>query len=479
MRALLLSAGLGTRLRPVTNTLPKCLVPINGKPLIDYWFEQLFQHGIERILVNTHYQAKQVIKHIEESEYKDFIDISYEEKLLNTAGTLKENKDYFDNKPLMLVHADNLSICNWSSFIASHQNRHENVVITMMTFDSDKPETCGIVSVDEKSIVVGFHEKKINPPSNRANAAVYIIEPSVLDDLDRIEKNEIDFSNDVIPRFMGRIGVYHNDIYHRDIGTLESYSLAQIESRQLDYKARYSLGLVILARNEEAGLATVYQRVKRLFIKRNIEHEIIIVNDGSVDRTREIAETISKDDPFTKVINHNNSLGMGCGYKEALHQTDKDYFMFLGGYDVHDDESLNSLFDTMGQADMTLFYFKNPEVRSLGRRIMSRAFTIMMNVITGLSHKYYNGMLLCRTRCLKKIKLRSNRYTFQAEAISKLQLHHNCSSVSLGFSVNERATKSTAFRVRTFVNVGKFFILLIYDLFIAPVNKLKTQRKRS
>ncbi len=379
----------------------------------------------------------------------------------------------------MLAHADNLSICNWSNFIASHQNRHENVVITMMTFDSDKPETCGIVSVDEKSIVVEFHEKKINPPSNRANAAVYIIEPSVLDDLERMEKKEIDFSNDVIPRYMGRIEVYHNDIYHRDIGTLEAYSLAQVESRQLDYRGKFSLGIVILARNEEVGLEGSYQRVKRILVQRKIEHEITIVNDGSVDRTREVAEAISRNDTFTKVINHNSPVGMGFGYNEALQQTDKDYFMFTVGYDVFRDEDLNAMLDTLGKTDITLFYLQNPETRVRGRRVMSRIFTILMNVITGLGHKYYNGMLLCRTSYLKKIKLRSNRYTFQAEAISKLQLQHNYNSVTLGFTLNERKTKSTAIKVRTFVNVAKFFMLLIYDLFIAPESKLKTPRKRS
>ena len=233
MRALLLSAGLGTRLLPVTKTIPKCLVPINGKPLLDYWLEQLLQNKIERILVNTHYQPEQVVNHIEQSKYKEFVDIVHEDTLLNTGGTLLKNKNYFNNEALMLVHADNLCVCDWSSFIASHQNRHEEVVITMMTFDSDEPESCGIVNVDEKSIVVKYFEKNKNPPSGKANAAVYIVEPSVIDDLEQMGKEKLDFSYDVIPKYMGRIGTFHNDMYHRDIGTLESYSLAQIESLEL------------------------------------------------------------------------------------------------------------------------------------------------------------------------------------------------------------------------------------------------------
>ena len=60
MRAILLAAGLGTRLRPITDKIPKCLVPINGKPLIDYWLEQLTKAGIEKFLINTHYLHEKV-----------------------------------------------------------------------------------------------------------------------------------------------------------------------------------------------------------------------------------------------------------------------------------------------------------------------------------------------------------------------------------------------------------------------------------
>ena len=70
MRAILLAAGLGTRLRPITDTIPKCLVPINGKPLIDYWLEQLTKAGIEKFLINTHYLHEQVESYIEPKRSK-------------------------------------------------------------------------------------------------------------------------------------------------------------------------------------------------------------------------------------------------------------------------------------------------------------------------------------------------------------------------------------------------------------------------
>jgi mannose-1-phosphate guanylyltransferase len=229
VRAILLAAGLGTRLSPITDTLPKCLVPINGKPLLDYWIEQLFNAGIERILINTHCFQEQVEHHIENSEYVDRIALIYEKELLLTGGTVLYNKEFFNDQTFMLVHADNLSICDFNAFMDAHYARPSGTEITMMTFMTDTPQSCGIVEVDANGVVFDFHEKKEKPPSSMANAAVYIIEPSVVRYMMSIGKNKIDFSLDVIPKFLGKINTYHNSNYHRDIGTLVSYGLAQIE----------------------------------------------------------------------------------------------------------------------------------------------------------------------------------------------------------------------------------------------------------
>ena len=231
MKVLLLAAGLGTRLRPITNTIPKCLVPINGKPLLEYWLENLTQIGITQFIINTHYFNEEVENFINESKYKPIVTLVYEEELLNTAGTLLQNKEAIqqDNEPFMVVHADNLCFCDFEAFINSHKNRVDNTDITMMLFKTDNPSSCGIVELDENNTVQHFHEKVKNPPSNLANGAVYICEPSLFDYLESLNKKEIDFSLDVLPNYLGKINTFLNDVYHRDIGTLESYSIAQID----------------------------------------------------------------------------------------------------------------------------------------------------------------------------------------------------------------------------------------------------------
>lgn len=226
MKALLLAAGLGSRLRPLTQNVPKCLVPINGKPLLQYWLELLVSGGIREILVNTHYLSDKVVDFIEKGEFKQYVKIAYEKELLGTGGTLLANLSFFDKDPIMLIHADNLSKFNIKSFIEADRNKPSGCEITMMTFETDSPSSCGILEIDQFGIVKAFHEKVQNPPGNIANGAVYILNPSIVKFLSSKNKKIIDFSNDVIPYFLGKIYTFHNDIYHRDIGNMESYNKA-------------------------------------------------------------------------------------------------------------------------------------------------------------------------------------------------------------------------------------------------------------
>lgn len=233
MKALLLAAGEGTRLRPLTLSIPKCLVLICDKPLLAYWLENLSKAGIDKFLINTSYLANQVNAFVDRCPYKDKITLTYEEKLLNTGGTLLANREFFKDEAFMLVHADNLSFCDFEAFIDAHVNRPSGCEITMMTFQTDNPSSCGIVELGEKGVVQKFHEKVANPPSNLANGAVYICEPSVLEFIESLGKKEVDFSLDVLPQFMGKINTFLNAVYHRDIGTPESYALAQVECKAL------------------------------------------------------------------------------------------------------------------------------------------------------------------------------------------------------------------------------------------------------
>ena len=233
MRALLLAAGKGTRLHPVTKSVPKCLVAIHGHALLDYWLDCLFADDlIERVLINTHYLARQVEGHVARSRWSSRIDLIHEAELLGTAGTIRANRTYFGADPFLVAHADNLTTFDIAGFVAAHAERPSNCVMSMMAFRTDDPRSCGILELDDSGVVVGFHEKTMDPPGNLANAALYVLTPELADSIAR-SGGVTDFSTQVIPAFIGRIFVVEGRGYHRDIGTLDSLRQANEDAIRL------------------------------------------------------------------------------------------------------------------------------------------------------------------------------------------------------------------------------------------------------
>lgn len=226
MKAILLAAGFGTRLRPLTDNIPKCLVPIKGKPLLQIWLENLINSEINQILINTHYLSNKVDSFINNSPYVDNCLIKYEKVLLGTAGTLLSNIDFIANEDCLLLHADNYCLESLNDLINAHVNRPKNCLITMLTFRTDKPNTCGIVEVDEHKIVIGFHEKICNPPGNLANGAIYVLSNDFIKILQENFATASDFSTEILPHLISKIYTYEAKNIFIDIGTPENYFIA-------------------------------------------------------------------------------------------------------------------------------------------------------------------------------------------------------------------------------------------------------------
>ena len=227
MKALLLAGGLGTRLRPITNTVPKCLVEINGRPLLDFWLEKIINSGIKNILINTHWLSNNVEDFVLDSKWSRFIDLAYEDNLLGTGGTLTQNIDYFKNEDALVLHADNFSNFNLNEFKNKHYKRPLYCQITLLSFYTSDPSNCGIIKKDERNIITDFFEKVKNPPGNLANAAVYIFDNQVLSDLKNSKNKIYEITTDIIPDYLGKIYNVSTYNYHRDIGNIESYNQCQ------------------------------------------------------------------------------------------------------------------------------------------------------------------------------------------------------------------------------------------------------------
>ena len=228
MRALLLAAGLGTRLDPLTRYLPKCLMPLHGRPLLDHWLEKLSGLGVVEFVVNTHHHADLVEDYVSGSRFADSVTLAHEPELLGTSGTIRLHAEFLAVGDSLVLHADNFCEDDLSGLIAAHQSRPDGCILTMLTFRSSDPSSCGIVETDGRGVMTALHHKISSPPSDRANAATYVFTPELVDLVVR-EAEAFDFSAETLPKLVGKGMTGHTDLPFTDIGTVAEYLRAGID----------------------------------------------------------------------------------------------------------------------------------------------------------------------------------------------------------------------------------------------------------
>jgi len=225
MKAFLLAAGRGTRLRPLTDTVPKCMVPIGGRPLLDIWLDSLALAGVEEVLVNLHHLAHIVTGFLDRRNGPPSTRAVYEAELLGSAGTLVANRRWAEDQELVLVlSADNLTDFDVRSLIDAHLAAAP--VATLTVVPTDRPTEFGIVEVDADGVMTSFAEKPAEPRGNLANAGMYAFDPGLLDEIGDPPK---DIGFDVLPLLVGRARTVPVPGYFRDIGSPEALERARLE----------------------------------------------------------------------------------------------------------------------------------------------------------------------------------------------------------------------------------------------------------
>jgi len=225
-KALLLAAGLGTRLRPLTSHTPKCLIEIGGKALLDYWVDALQRAGVRQVLLNTHHLAEAVRAYLDRVHARVELRVTefHEPELLGSAGTVHANPTWADDADeVILVYADNLSEIDLAALLAFHRAHPDPV--TMALFRTPHPRACGIAELDASGRVVSFVEKPEHPASDLANAGVYVLSADAYREVAALHAFDLGF--DVLPRFVGRMRGFRFEGYHLDIGTPEALERAR------------------------------------------------------------------------------------------------------------------------------------------------------------------------------------------------------------------------------------------------------------
>lgn len=236
MKAYLLAAGKGTRLRPYTDRHPKCLIPIHDRPLLDIWIELLAHHGVDEILINTHHHADQVEAFLQRrrSETGVALHSVFEPQLLGSAGTVTRNRDFVaGERTFVIAYADNLTNLNLTKMIDFHQNiRSMGGVLTMGLFHAPDPRACGIATLNADGRIIDFVEKPDRPAGDLANGGIYIAGPELFDHVDPAVDGTgavFDLGHHLLPRLTGRMYGYPIEDYLRDIGTPQAYHMALSE----------------------------------------------------------------------------------------------------------------------------------------------------------------------------------------------------------------------------------------------------------
>jgi glycosyltransferase involved in cell wall biosynthesis len=232
---------------------------------------------------------------------------------------------------------------------------------------------------------------------------------------------------------------------------------------------RRNLTVVVACLNEEANLRHTYDNITAALREVALDkHEIVIVNDGSRDRTGQIADEIAGSDPNVQVVHHPTNQGFGASMLRGIELSRMGYMVVLPGDNEISLASIKSIMRGVGRADVVLPFTVNLEMRPRSRRFVSRAFTLAMNTVFLCDVQYYNGPAIHRVDLLRRIGVDTSGFAFQAIMITKI--------LRMGYTVYEvpmyiqakAAYRSSAVRVRNVLSVAKSFVKLFYEIYSNP-----------
>jgi NDP-sugar pyrophosphorylase family protein len=225
-KALILSAGLGTRLRPLTDVMPKPMVPIAGRPLLEHLVRLCVKSGAADIAVNLHYLPHVVMDHFGDGgAFGARLLYGLEPELLGTAGAINNFRDFFA-EPFFVLYGDVYLDVDLAAFAAAHAA--SGATATVGLYRVDNPTECGLVDRDDTGRITRFVEKPAVAFTDLANAGVYVMSPKVLDYIP--QDGFCDFGKDVFPAMLAageRLYGHVLDGYVMDIGSPQKYERAQ------------------------------------------------------------------------------------------------------------------------------------------------------------------------------------------------------------------------------------------------------------
>ena len=233
MKAMILAAGVGSRLDPLTRNVPKPLAPVAGAPVMEHLVHLLVRHGFTDVIANTHYLGDKIEQYFGDgSQFGAKMLFNRESELLGTAGGVKrvaENFDFFDaNETFLVIGGDDLTDIDLTAMLQFHKEK--NALVTIGLTEVEDPSQFGVVVLENDGRIQRFVEKPApgTAPSNLVNTGVYLFSPRVLD---LIPSGQFyDFGKELFPLLIEQNAEFYgyaSQFHWRDVGSLRDYREAQ------------------------------------------------------------------------------------------------------------------------------------------------------------------------------------------------------------------------------------------------------------
>ncbi len=306
MKALILTGGFGTRLRPLTHTRPKHLLPIANRPHIEHVFDLLVRQGISDVVLLTSYLAEAFAPAIERGGQMGLrVEVTHEKEPLGTAGAIKNAQSLLGKEALLVFNGDILTDIDLGTVVDWHRSRSAEATILLTPVED--PSAFGVVPTEPHGRVLGFIEKPPagTAPTNLINAGVYVFEPSILD---RIPAGEVwSAERQLFPQLVEEGAALYalgGDAYWMDIGTPQKYLEANLDALAgrffTDAVAEPGVGAVVTGEDVEIHPDAVVRdaclgavaRISEATIERSVLLPGAVVGEGAVVRGAVLGEGV-------------------------------------------------------------------------------------------------------------------------------------------------------------------------------------------
>jgi len=226
-------------------------------------------------------------------------------------------------------------------------------------------------------------------------------------------------------------------------------------------KITHSVSFVVPALNEEKVVEGVVRQIHANVDSRIATYEIVLIDDGSTDRTGQIMDTLARELPSVRALHNKPNIGLGASYRCGVNESKYDYVMMLCGDGGLPASSLPPVIAKIGSADIVVPYMTNlRQIKTPLRYAISRAYTHVLNVLSGQRLNYYNGLPVHRRALLMSTPMASSGFGFQGEILVQL-LRAGHSYTQVGVLGSETTNKTSVFRLKNVFSVARTLLRLI------------------